>query len=276
MNLQVVHAGFLRLDGGAMFGVVPKTMWGKILSPDDQNRCTWAMRCLLVEEGNRRMLIDTGMGRKQDDRFRSNYAPEGPDILESLSALGLAPEDITDVLLTHLHFDHAGGAVIRQGDQLLPAFPKATYWSHRDHWQWAVHPSPKDRGSFLTENFLPIEASGQLQFADAGQEIIPGVRVELAFGHTEAMMIPHIRYKDRTLVYLADLQPSVAHFPLPWVMAYDIRPLVTMQERKVFLENAVEQDYLFFFEHDAVHECCSLKRTERGVTADQIFSLKEW
>ena len=259
-----------------MFGVVPKTMWGKILSPDDQNRCTWAMRCLLVEEGNRRMLIDTGMGRKQDDRFRSHYAPEGPDILESLSALGLAPEDITDVLLTHLHFDHAGGAVIRQGDQLLPAFPKATYWSHRDHWQWAVHPSPKDRGSFLTENFLQIEASGQLQFADAGQEIIPGVRVELAFGHTEAMMIPHIRYKDRTLVYLADLQPSVAHFPLPWVMAYDIRPLVTMQERKVFLENAVEQDYLFFFEHDAVHECCSLKRTERGVTADQIFSLKEW
>ena len=276
MNLQVVHAGFLRLDGGAMFGVVPKTMWGKILSPDDQNRCTWAMRCLLVEEGNRRMLIDTGMGRKQDDRFRSHYAPEGPDILESLSALGLAPEDITDVLLTHLHFDHAGGAVIRQGNQLLPAFPKATYWSHRDHWQWAVHPSPKDRGSFLTENFLPIEASGQLQFADAGQEIIPGVRVELAFGHTEAMMIPHIRYKDRTLVYLADLQPSVAHFPLPWVMAYDIRPLVTMQERIVFLENAVEQDYLFFFEHDAVHECCSLKRTERGVTADQIFSLKEW
>ncbi|MBI1192461.1 MAG: MBL fold metallo-hydrolase [Bacteroidetes bacterium] len=275
MNLQTVSAGYLKLDGGAMFGVVPKTMWSRIMEPDAQNRITWAMRCLLVEEGNRRLLIDTGMGTKQDAKFRAHFEPQGPDVLQSLAALGLAPEDITDVLLTHLHFDHAGGAVTRQADALVPAFPRATYWSHRDQWQWAVQPSPKDKGSFLTENFLPLEQSGQLQFAEAGQEILPGLWVETAFGHTEAMLIPHLRYKNRTLVYLADLQPSVAHFPLPWVMAYDIRPLQTMQERGVFLEKAMAEDYLFFFEHDPVNECCSLQRSDRGIGAKDLFALSE-
>ncbi len=275
MNLRTVNAGYLKLDGGAMFGVVPKTLWSRILEPDAQNRITWAMRCLLVEQGNRRMLIDTGMGTKQDAKFRAHFEPQGPDVLQSLAAMGLAPEDITDVLLTHLHFDHAGGAVARQGDQLLPAFPRATYWSHRDQWQWAVGPSPKDKGSFLTENFLPLEQSGQLQFVEAGHEILPGLWVEMAFGHTEAMLIPHMRYKNRTLVYLADLQPSVAHFPLPWVMAYDIRPLVTMQERGLFLEKAIAEDYLLFFEHDPVNECCSLQRSERGIGAKDVFALSE-
>jgi glyoxylase-like metal-dependent hydrolase (beta-lactamase superfamily II) len=245
------------------------------MEPDAQNRITWAMRCLLVEEGNHLLLIDTGVGNKQDARFFSHFEPQGPDLLQSLASLGVAPEDITDVLLTHLHFDHAGGAVTRQGDALLPTFPRATYWSQRDQWQWAVNPSPKDKGSFLTENFLPLEHSGQLQFAEAGQEILPGLWVETAFGHTEAMLIPHLRYKDRTLVYLADLQPSVAHFPLPWVMAYDIRPLQTMQERGAFLEKALAGDYLFFFEHDPVNECCSLQRSDRGIGAKDLFALSE-
>lgn len=276
MQLHSVHAGTLKLDGGAMFGVVPKTMWSKVLQPDEQNRITWAMRCLLVEEGNRLLLIDTGMGDKQDAKFRSHFEPTGPDVLERLALMGIAPEDITDVLLTHLHFDHAGGAVIRKGDQLVPAFPKATYWSHADHWQWALQPSPKDKGSFLTENFLPLEKSGQLRFAQAGDSILPGLWVETAFGHTEAMLIPHITYKDRTLVYLADLQPSVAHFPLPWVMAYDIRPLLTMEERAKFLNKAVDSDYVFFFEHDAQNECCTLSRSDRGVQAAELFSLNNW
>ncbi len=259
-----------------MFGVVPYTMWSKKMVPDQNNRIDWAMRCLLIEQDNRLMLIDTGMGRKQDARFFSHFEPQGADVLESLQAMGIGAGDITDVLLTHLHFDHAGGAVLRSGEKLLPAFPKARYWSHADHWQWASNPNPREKGSFLPENFLPLEQSGQLHFLSAGQEVMPGVRVETVYGHTEAMMIPHITRKGKTLVYLADLQPSVAHFPLPWVMGYDIRPLQTMKEREAFLEHALREDYSFFFEHDPVNECCSLQKGSKGVEAGAIFSLKDW
>ncbi len=277
MELHAISAGTFKLDGGAMFGVVPRVLWERHIQPDANNRCTWAMRCLLVVDGERRVLIDTGMGDKQDAKFFSHFEPGGPSALDSLQALGLAAEDITDVLLTHLHFDHCGGAVARRGDRLMPAFPRATYWSHAQHWDWAMSPNPREKASFLRENFEPLQASGQLRFVEDGGEVMPGLRVEAFYGHTEAMLVPHIAYRGHTLVFLADLQPSLAHFPLPWVMGYDIRPLVTLSERSAFLERAVERDYRFFFEHDAVNECCTLARNERGVVGPgEVFRLSEW
>jgi glyoxylase-like metal-dependent hydrolase (beta-lactamase superfamily II) len=277
MELHALMAGTLKLDGGSMFGVVPKTLWERYVPADENNRCTWAMRCLLVIEGDRIVLIDTGIGDKQDEKFFRHFEPNlNPGLDAELNRLGLSAEDITDVVLTHLHFDHAGGAVRRVGDKLLPSFPNARYWSHQDHWNWAMTPTLRDRASFLKENFQPIEESGQLHFLKDGESLFEGFHVRTAFGHTEAMLIPHIQYRDKTLVYLADLQPSVAHFPLPWVMAYDIRPLQTMKERAEFLDKAYSEDYVFFFEHDVQHECCSLKKERKGVEADQIFRLEDW
>lgn len=286
MRLHTIDTGFFKLDGGAMFGVVPKTIWNKTNPADAGNLCTWAMRLLLVEDGDRLVLVDTGIGAKQDEKFFSHYYLHGDDTLDgSLARLGFSRPDITDVFLTHLHFDHCGGAIAPGGK---PAFPNAHYWSNKDHWAWAVHPNDREKASFLKENILPIQESGQLRFLDTS-DAAPGTaggaafwpdgegpfRVRLAGGHTAAMMLPQIQYKGRTLVYVADLLPSTGHLPLPYVMAYDMFPLTTLKEKKDFLEEAVDNQYILFFEHDPVNECCTLNRTEKGVRVAQTFKLSE-
>lgn len=278
MKLHTIDTGFFKLDGGAMFGVVPKTLWQKINPADENNLCTWAMRCLLVEDGNRLILIDNGIGNKQDEKFFGHYYLHGEDTLDgSLATLGFSRSDITDVFLTHLHFDHCGGSVIRSGEQLIPAFPRATYWSNEQHWEWAVHPNDREKASFLSENILPIRESGQLSFVETrdGVPFSDTMKVRFAFGHTDAMMLPQLEYKDRTVVYMADLLPSAGHIPIPYVMAYDMFPLQTLKEKKAFLEEAVENDYILYFEHDPAIECCTLRRTEKGIRVNETFKLSE-
>ena len=231
MRLFTVNAGYFKLDGGAMHGVVPKSMWNKVNPSDDNNMCSWAMRCLLIEHGNYKILVDNGMGNKQDDKFFSYYHPHGEDTLEkSLAAHGFSMDDITDVFLTHLHFDHCGGSVIREGDKLVPAFKKAQYWSNEKHWQSALNPNEREKASFLLENIKPLEDSGQLRFVEVadGEEWIEDIRVRYCSGHTDFMMLPQIKYNDRTILYCADLVPSAAHVSMPWVMAYDMRPIDTL------------------------------------------------
>jgi glyoxylase-like metal-dependent hydrolase (beta-lactamase superfamily II) len=277
MKLHSIATGNFKLDGGAMFGVVPKSIWNKLNPADENNMCSWAMRCLLIVDGDRRILIDNGIGNKQDEKFFGHYYLHGTDTLEkSLAANGLHPDDITDMVLTHLHFDHCGGSIIRSGEKLLPAFKNATYWSHSKHWNWAVNPNDREKASFLKENILPIQESGQLKFVDQEKKEIP-VSLDFieVFGHTESMILPKIKYKERTIVFMADLMPSVAHLPIPYVMAYDMFPLTTLNEKKSFLKEAVEQDYVLFFEHDPLHECCDLKMTEKGIRANNIFRLDE-
>jgi len=284
MELYSIDTGFFKLDGGAMFGVVPKTLWSKHHPPDEKNLCTWAMRCLLVKTGDRLILIDNGIGDKQDDRFFSHYDLHGDATLEgSLKKHGFSKDDITDVFLTHLHFDHCGGSIVRQGEGFAPAFKNATYWSNKPHWEWATKPNPREKASFLSENILPIQESGQLKFVDIGRRsaeenvylhnVMPDVDVFLVNGHTDAMMIPHIRYKGRTICFMADLLPSMHHVPLPWVMAYDTRPLLTMAEKRDFLEVAAKEEFVLFFEHDAVHECATVERTEKGIRIKETFPL---
>lgn len=278
MRLFTIDTGYFKLDGGAMFGVVPKSMWSKVNPADDNNMCTWAMRCLLIEHGNYRILIDTGMGNKQDDKFFSHYYPHGEATLEtSLAKHGFTTDDITDVFLTHLHFDHCGGAIKKEGDKLVPTFPKAIYWSNRKHWDAAVNPNDREKASFLKENILPIEESGQLKFIESsdGDEWIEDIRVRYVNGHTDAMMLPQIKYNDTTILYCADLIPSVAHISMPWVMAYDMRPLDTLKEKYKLLNEAVANDWILFFEHDPKVECCSLQDTPKGVRANEIFTIAE-
>lgn len=278
MKLHTVHTGNFKLDGGAMFGVVPKSIWHKLNPADDNNLCSWAMRCLLIEEGNRLILVDNGIGNKQDAKFMGYYYLHGDDSLDaSLHKLGVSRDDITDVFLTHLHFDHCGGSIVREGDQLVPAFKNAIYWSNLRHWEWATKPNEREKASFLKENILPIEQSGQLKFIEPtdGIRFTDNIAVRFAHGHTDAMMLPQIRYKDRTIVFMADLLPSTGHIPLPYVMAYDMFPLTTLQEKKALLTEAVEQDYVLFFEHDPVHECCTLQMTEKGIRHKETFRLTE-
>lgn len=276
MNIYTIDTGFFKLDGGAMFGVVPKSIWQKLNTPDEKNLCTWAMRCLLIEEGNKLALVDCGLGNKQNEKFFSHYEPHGEATLEqSLRQKGFSPDDVTDVLLTHLHFDHCGGAIKMEGERYVPAFKNATYWSEAAHWQWATHPNDREKASFLRENILPIEQSGQLRFLKKGDAVFPGFDFMLSNGHTEAMVLPQIRYKDKTLVYVADMIPSSAHVPVPYVMGYDVRPLVTMEEKKKFLTEACEKGYVLFFEHDPVVECCTLQMTERGVRVEKTMRLEE-
>jgi len=260
-----------------MFGVVPRSMWERLTTPDSKGMCTWAMRCMLIEDGNKLILIDCGLGNKQDEKFFSHYEPHGEDTLtKSLNKLGFTESDITDVLLTHLHFDHCGGAIKREGDKLIPAFSNATYWSNEKHWDWAIHPNAREKASFLKENILPIQESGQLKFIEDGSTAIhPSVLIKTVSGHTESMLIPHISYKGNTIVYAADLFPSRWHIPIPYVMAYDTRPLLTLEEKLAFLPNAAENNYLLFFEHDPTVELCSLQATERGVKEKECFRLAE-
>ena len=278
MKLYTIDTGFFKLDGGAMFGVVPKTIWNKTNPADENNMCTWAMRCLLVEDGNRLILVDTGIGNKQDEKFFSYYYLHGDATIDkSLAALGFHRDDITDVFLTHLHFDHVGGAVLREGDKLIPAFKNAVYWSNSQHWEWAVNPNDREKASFLKENILPIQESGQLKFIEAadGVQFTDNFNVRFVYGHTDAMMLPLINYKDKNILYMADLLPSVGHLPLPYVMAYDMFPLKTLSEKKLFLTEAVEKEYILYLEHDPINECCTLQQTERGIRVKDVFKLNE-
>jgi glyoxylase-like metal-dependent hydrolase (beta-lactamase superfamily II) len=277
MKLHTIETGFFKLDGGAMFGVVPKSIWQRTNPADENNLITLAMRCLLIEDGDRLMLIDNGMGNKQDEKFLSHYYLHGTaSLTDSLHQGGFSPSDVTDMFLSHLHFDHCGGSIVRKGERLEPAFPKARYWSNHDHWQWAAFPNPREKASFLSENILPIKESGLLEFIDPSKPSpIPNVDILFTSGHTEKMMIPKIRYKGKTLCYMADLLPTVGHIPLAYVMGYDTRPLITLEEKGKFLDEAATNGYVLFLEHDPVHECCTVKHTEKGVRLDQTFSLKE-
>jgi glyoxylase-like metal-dependent hydrolase (beta-lactamase superfamily II) len=282
MKIHVLNTGFFKLDGGAMFGVVPKTMWQKTNPADENNMCSWAMRSLLIEDGNRLMLIDTGIGDKQSEKFFSHYYMYGNDSLHgNLAKLGFHANDITDVFLTHLHFDHCGGAINwnESKDGYRPAFPNAIYWSTENHWKWATEPNPREKASFLAENILPIQESGQLKFiersGDFTKNVFPNMDVLFVDGHTESMMIPHINYQGKTVVFMADLLPSTGHVPLPYVMGYDTRPLITMEEKKNFLNKASEENYVLFLEHDSVNECCNLIQTEKGVRLGEQFSFSE-
>jgi glyoxylase-like metal-dependent hydrolase (beta-lactamase superfamily II) len=277
MTLHVIDTGFFKLDGGAMFGVVPKSLWEKTNPPDARNLCTWSMRCLLVEDGDRLILIDNGIGDKQDARFLAHYHLHGNDSLtKSLQSAGYSEPDVTDMFLTHLHFDHCGGSIKKNGDQLVTAFPQATYWSNEAHWKWATEPNAREKASFLKENILPIKESGQLTMIDpALPSPFRQMDIFYASGHTDKMMIPMVQYKGRTICFVADLIPSSSHIPLPYVMGYDTRPLITMQEKDVFLRLAVENNYVLFFEHDPIVECCTVKNTEKGIRLDQQFKLSE-
>ncbi|QNA44027.1 MBL fold metallo-hydrolase [Lacibacter sediminis] len=285
MKLYSINTGNFKLDGGAMFGVVPKVMWNKLNPADENNLCSWAMRCLLIEDGNRLILIDNGIGDKQDEKFLGHYYLHGDDTLDkSLAKHGFSKDDITDVFLTHLHFDHCGGSIKRDGDKLVPAFKNATFWSNEQHWEWATKPNDREKASFLKENILPIEESGQLKFILPGEsqfhqlsssEFNENMSVRFVNGHTESMMLPQINYNGKTIVYMADLLPAAAHIPIPYVMAYDMFPLTTLNEKKSFLTEAIENDYILFFEHDPTIECCSLQQTEKGVRMKESFRLDE-
>ena len=278
MKLYTIHAGNFKLDGGAMFGVVPKSMWQKLNPPDQNNMCTWSMQCLLIEMNKRLILIDTGMGTKQDDKFRSFFSPHGAhSILSSLKVHGFHPNDITDVILSHLHFDHCGGAVERNKDgNLQLAFPNATYWSNEKHWNWALKPNERERASFLIENFELIQKEGRLKFIESNDFMIDEFSFPLAFGHTEAMITPTIKYKDTAIIFAADLMPSSFHIPMPYVMAYDVRPLETLKEKKELLNNIVENKYFIFFEHDPKFEIGNLKFNDSGkIILDQVGKLSE-
>jgi glyoxylase-like metal-dependent hydrolase (beta-lactamase superfamily II) len=296
MKLYTINTGYFKLDGGAMFGVVPKSIWNKLNPADENNMCSWALRCLLIEDEGKLILIDTGMGNKQEAKFFGHYYLHGNDTLEkSLAQHGFTPADITDVFLTHLHFDHCGGAIIKEGDTLAPAFKNATYWSNIQHWKWATQPNEREKASFLKDNILPIQESGQLKFLDVTSELSdvstessnsnalslhdshlsPNLSFFTVNGHTDAMMLPKINYKGKTIVYMADLLPSVAHIPLPYVMGYDMFPLTSLNEKKSFLTEALENNYILFFEHDPANECCNLQITERGIRQKDVFKLSE-
>jgi glyoxylase-like metal-dependent hydrolase (beta-lactamase superfamily II) len=277
MKLFSINTGYFKLDGGAMFGVVPKSIWNKLNPADENNMCTWAMRCLLIQDADRLILIDTGIGTKQEEKFFAHYFLHGNDSLgKSLAAHGFTTDDITDVILTHLHFDHCGGAIKKDGDKFVPVFKNATFWSNQRHWQNATNPNVREKASFLKENILPIQESGQLKFIETHPNDFPdGIMIRQVFGHTDAMMLPQINYNGKTILYMADLLPSAAHIPLPYVMGYDMNPLVTLNEKENFLTEALQNNYILFFEHDPTIECCTLQMTEKGIRMDKSFALVE-
>lgn len=278
MELHVVNTGFFKLDGGAMFGVVPKSLWSRTNPADQNNLCNWAMRCLLAVEGDRIVLIDNGIGDKQDAKFFSHYYLHGDETLSgSLQKLGIAKHQITDNFLTHLHFDHCGGGIsYGSHGQYELTFPRANYWTNEAHWNWATQPNIREKASFLTENILPMEEIGNLKMVDLREKsLFRGFDFITVDGHTDKQMLPKIQYKEQVLVFVADLLPSVAHIPLAYVMGYDTRPLLTMEEKSVFLEQAAKEHWILFFEHDPIHECCTVKMTDKGVRVDQTFNLDE-
>ena len=283
MKLYPIESGNFKLDGGAMFGVVPKSLWNKTNPADNNNMIEMAATCLLIEDGNRLILIDTGMGDKQSEKFFGYYYQWGDDSLEkSLKQHGFHPDDITDVFMTHLHFDHCGGSIQWNKDRTgyEPAFKNATFWSNKDHWEWATNPNAREKASFLKENILPMQESGQLKFLERTGEPYQenselGFGILYVDGHTDKQMIPHIKYKGKTLVFTADLLPTAGHLPLPYVMGFDTRPLLTLPEKESFLKKAVEEDFYLFLEHDAHNEVISVKNTEKGVRLNEVHKFNE-
>ena len=284
MKLSVVNTGYFKLDGGAMFGVVPKKLWIKTNEPDQNNLCTWAMRSLLIEDGDKLILIDTGIGNKQTDKFFSHYHLHGEDSLQSsITKSGYSLNDVTDVILTHLHFDHCGGAVKWKNNDrqiLEPVFKNATYWSNKNHWEWAMKPNPREKASFLSNNISPIEESGQLKFikrrGQLTKDIFQNMDIFFADGHTESQMIPIINYNGQKIAFMADLLPSIGHIPLPYVMGYDTRPLKTLKEKSIFLELALKNNYLLYLQHDPINESCKLQSTEKGIRLKSTHPLTEF
>ena len=283
MNLYPINAGNFKLDGGAMFGVVPKSLWTRTNPADANNMIDIAARCLLIEEGNRLILIDTGMGNKQSDKFYGYYHLWGDDSIDkSLKKHGFHRDDITDVFMTHLHFDHCGGSIQwnknRTGYE--PAFKNARFWSNKEHWNWATKPNKRERASFLKENILPMQESGQLEFTALPKDFILkdsklGFDIFFANGHTEKQMIPMIHYQGKTICFMADLLPTVGHLPIPFVMGYDTRPLLTLDEKEKFLNLAANNNYYLFLEHDAHNEIITVKHTEKGVRLDNVFTCND-
>lgn len=283
MKICSLNTGNFKLDGGAMFGVVPKSIWNKTNPSDDNNMCDWAMRSLLIENGNKLILIDTGIGEKQDDKFFSHfYLSDCQNLEKKINNLGYTKSDISDVILTHLHFDHCGGAIEWNNSRtaLQPTFQNANYWSTESHWNWAIKPNAREKASFFKENILPIEESGQLKFIERNnsnrkENVFKDLDILFVDGHTESMMLPIISIQGKKIVFMADLIPSVGHIPLPYVMGYDTRPLLTLTEKEIFLNEALENQYILFFQHDYTNECCTLKSTDRGIRVDQTFQLNE-
>lgn len=283
MKLYPIQAGNFKLDGGAMFGVVPKSIWNKTNPADSNNMIDMAARCLLIEDADRLILIDTGMGNKQNEKFFSYYYQWGDFSIESsLKQHGFTKDDITDVFMTHLHFDHCGGSIEWNKDRTgyQPAFKNARFWTNKEHWEWATNPNAREKASFLKENILPMQESGQLEFIERADGSFQE-NTELGFGilfvdgHTDKQMIPHINYKGKTLVFAADLLPTAGHIPLPYVMGYDTRPLLTLDEKADFLTRAANDEYLLFLEHDAHNEIISVQNTEKGVRLDQVYTFNE-
>ena len=278
MKLYTIDTGFFKLDGGAMFGVVPKVLWSRTNPADENNLCPWAMRSLLIEDGNRLILIDNGIGDKQDDKFLKHYYLHGDvNLHSSLAKYGFSADDITDVFLTHLHFDHCGGSVQWNKDRsgFEMAFKNAKYWSNKEHWQCATEPNNREKASFLKENLIPIQEAGHLNFVEKEGQLFNNFNTLFVNGHTQAQMIPHITYKDKTIVFAADLLPSTGHIPLPYVMGYDTKPLITLTEKEKFLNEAADKDYILFLQHDNYRECCTVQHTEKGVKLKETFNLKE-
>jgi len=283
MKIYPIETGNFKLDGGAMFGVVPKVIWQKTNPADSNNLIDMSMRCMLIEDGDRLTLIDTGVGNKQSDKFFGYYYLFGDDTLDkSLAKFGFHRDDITDVFLTHLHFDHCGGSIQWNKDHTNyePAFKNAKFWTNKNHWEWATKPNPREKASFLKENINPIETSGQLNYVDLGKSNFIkkselGFDILLSDGHTEKQMLPHIKYKGKTIVFMADFLPTVGNIPLPYVMSYDTRPLLTMNEKKLFLDKAANEEFLLFLEHDATNELCTVKHTEKGVRLDKTYKFNE-
>jgi len=284
MKIHPLHTGNFKLDGGAMFGIVPKSLWQRTNPADENNLCTWAMRSMLIEDGNKLILVDTGIGNKQSEKFFSHYHLHGNDSLDgNLKKLGYSRDDITDVFLTHLHFDHVGGAIEFDAskDAFRPAFKNAHFWSNERHWKWATEPNAREKASFLKENIIPIEESGQLKFVPVNDDKDGIYNTNLGFdvltvsGHTDAQMCPILKYKGETIVFMADLLPSTGHIPLPYVMGYDTRPLITLGEKESFMKEAADKGYYLFLEHDAVNELCTVENTEKGVRLKDSFSFAE-
>ena len=281
MNLYPVNAGNFKLDGGAMFGAVPKTIWNKTNPADQNNLIDISARCLLIEDGKRLVLIDSGMGNKQSEKFFSYYSLWGDDTLErSINNAGFSLEDVTDVFFTHLHFDHCGGVIKRSGAGFEPVFKNATYWTNKKHWNWAMSPNKREVASFLKENLLPIEETGRLRFLSEADGPFSytnelGFEVFYADGHTEKQMLPIISYNGQKIAFAGDLIPTAGHVPVPYVMGYDVRPLTTLKEKDFFLNYAVENNVFLFLEHDSVNEVVSLKKTDKGVRINEILKCED-
>ncbi|WP_337043525.1 MBL fold metallo-hydrolase [Emticicia sp. 17c] len=277
MQIHVIDAGYFKLDGGAMFGVVPKTIWQKQIPADDNNLCSWKMRCLLVNTGKQLILIDSGMGNKQEAKWQAYYYRHGEgDLIESIKKAGYSPNEITDVLCTHLHFDHCGGSVKWNStkDRLELTFPNARYWTHSAHWESAMKPNPRERATFLKENILPMQETGALHFTDKEIKTFDdSIELLYANGHTEKMIMPKIKHGENTYLYIADTIPSHAHVPVPYIMGYDVRPLETMQEKEQLLKMVADNNWTIIFDHDPMYDAARIHLTEKGYRVSELFNL---